>query len=325
MFKRAIGSISTLLIVLVVLTNGAVLAATSSGSGIKLSPLRFDLNLAPGKSQTVQFNVTNITNGTATYQAVLNDFIANNTNGTPQLLVVGSKFDPHSIRQFVSSIPNFTLNAGQTKQINVKISIPAGTAGGGYYGAIRFLPASPNGNQTVNIAGSVAGLILITVPGPGMRQDMSITSFNVSSDGQVARLFYTNKGLEANVTFTNNGNVQLPPFGKIIVQNSSNKTIETLTINNTTPPGNVLPQSSRIFSVPLNNIGSLGKYTVTGNFGYGTSGQLLSATTSFYVVATWIVILVIAILAVIILAIIFMPKLFRAWYRRSIKKVYNNQ
>jgi hypothetical protein len=323
MLKRGIGSSLAFILASVMLISGcfALGSSASSGNGIKLSPLRYDLTIYPGKSQTVVFNVENVTKNPATYTAILTDFLANNQNGTPQLIVTGSKFDPFSIKQFVPKIPNFTVAPGQTKPVSIKISIPAGTAGGGYFGAIRFLAVNPETGKTVNVSASVAGLILISVPGPGMHPSLLLSGFSVGTDGKSQRLFYSNNGIEALVRFDNNGNVQIPPYGKIIVQNSSGKTIETKSVNNGNPPGNVLPDSYRTFSVPLSNIGSFGKYTVTGSFGYGNNGKLLSASVIFYVVAPWIIILAIVIIVLILTVIFFMPRLFRAWYKRSIRKV----
>ncbi len=320
MFKRGISSLLALVAAVLLAGSAAFAAQSGTGNGIKLSPLRFDLTIDPGKSQTVKFNVENITKNTATYKGVLTDFLANNQNGTPQLIVTGSKFDPFSIKQFIANIPNFTIKGGQTVPVNVKVSIPKGTAGGGYFGAIRFLSVNPSTGKTVNISASVAGLILITVPGPGMHESLALSSFNVGTNGKSQRLFYTNKGIDALVRFDNNGNVQIPPYGKIIVQDMSGKTIETKTVNGSNPPGNVLPESYRTFSVPLSNIGAIGKYTATGNFGYGNNGKLISASVTFYVIEPWIIILAIVIIALIITGAFLMPRIFRAWYKRSIRK-----
>ncbi len=321
MYTRAKVLLLALTFLLVVSNAGNSLAATvSSGSGIKLSPVRYDLTLDPGQSKTIQFNVQNVTKGTATYEAVVTDFSASGQNGAPQLIVTGSKFNPHSIKQFLSPIQNFTVAANQTKSVNIKISIPKVTAGGGYYGAIRFLSVNSQTNKTVNVASSVAGLILITVPGPAMKESVTLSSFAAGINGQLGKLFYSNGNISVYATFKDTGNVQEQPFGQVVVNNISGDKIETKLINNTTPAGNVLPGSSRTFSVPLTGLGMLGKYTVSGYFGYGTKGQLLSAKTTFYVIAPWIIILAIVLIALIIVAIFFMPKIFRLWYKRSIRK-----
>jgi len=117
------------------------------------------------------------------------------------------------------------------------------------------------------------------------------------------------------VRFNNVGNVQEQPFGKMIVKNG-NKQIGIYDINGTTPAGNVLPGSVRNFTVPLHNIGMIGKYTLIGNFGYGTNGQLLSGTTTFYVVPLMVIILAIVVLLLIVFLVVFFPKMRRNRNRR---------
>lgn len=322
MFRRAITSTLALLLLVISLVSAPVSGDTvTGGNGIKLSPIKYNLTMNPGTSKTIVFNVENVTKSTATYTAVVSDFTADNVNGTPQLIVKSNKYDPYSIKKFISPIPNFSVNGGQTAQVKVNITIPSSIAGGGYYGAIRFLVINPNTGQTVNISASVAGLVLLTVPGPALNENMSLVSFNAGQNGSNGGLFYSSKGIDVVARFSNSGNVQLAPFGKITVKNMSGDTIETKTINSSNPPGNVLPGSDRDFSVPLSHLGSFGKYTVSGYFGYGNKGQLLSATTSFYVVAPWMIILAIIVVVLILIAIFFAPRIFRAWYKRSIRKV----
>lgn len=80
------------------------------------------------------------------------------------------------------------------------------------------------------------------------------------------------------------------------------KIIQTVDINKTDPKGNVLPDSTRRFEVKLDKIGAWGKYTVEGNFGYGTSGQLLSGKSTIYVVPATLIIAIIALLLLIVAA-----------------------
>lgn len=321
MFKRAITSLLALPILISLLASTTVGAATStSGNGILLSPVRYDLTIDPGKSQTIKFNVQNVTNSKSTYQVTIAGFTAANDTGAPQIIVNPKQYNPYGISQFISPIPDVTIAPHATSTVDITINIPSNTPGGGYYGAARFLVVNQGSSQSVNLASSIAGLILITVPGPKMNQDLKLTQFNVSQNGQSSGLFYSSGGIDANAYFANAGNVQIEPFGKIQVKNMQGNVIETKTINNSNPPGNVLPGTTRLFSAHLTGLGPVGKYTVQGFFGYGSKGQLLSASATFYVIAPWIIILAIVLIVLIIVAIFFMPKIFRLWYKRSIRK-----
>ena len=315
---RKVISGSIALLFLLTLMSTPVSGASVSGNGLKVSPVRTDLILDPGKSATVTLDITNITKTNATFEAVINNFEANGTSGTPTLITAGS---PYSIQKFISPIPNITVGPGKSQAVNVLIHIPVDTSGGGYFGAVRFIAISPSSGKTLNIAARVASLILIRVNGPQLNDQLGLTSFSVSQNGNTGGFFFSGSNLVATAIFTNTGNVQTAPFGKINVNNTSGKQVMTASINNVNPPGNVLPDSARAFSVQLQHIGSFGEYTVYGNFGYGSKGQLLSGKTTFYVVAPWIIVLAAIILVFLISLIWLLPKFFRYWYRRSIRNI----
>jgi len=322
--RKVYASASLLFAMVVLLLTGAspVLADSGGGNGLRVSPVRTDLTVNQGTSKTIDVYVTNLTNASADLKGVVDDFTAgNDESGTPYVLLNGNKAPSHSLQAYVSPIGNFTLAAKATKDIKVTIAIPQGVAGGGYFGAVRFLPASTNTNKNVNLTASVGSLILVTVPGP-VTEQMSISSFDVrrmntktNELGSPSVFFTSNKNLNAVVRFDNTGNLQEQPFGKILLKKGS-KVLSTYEINNTTPRGNVLPNSIRRFEVPLKGLGSFGKYTIEGNFGYGSKGQLLTAKTSFYVVPVAAIIIAVVVLVVIALGIF----LVRVYIREAIQK-----
>jgi hypothetical protein len=293
-----------------------------SGNGLKISPVRTDVTINPGTTQVVDVFVQNVTGLPATLQGVVNDFVADgNETGTPKLILDANDFAPsHSLKRLVAPISNFNIASGGSQDVKVKITVPANAAGGGYYGAVRFAPASADTTKNLALSASVGSLILVKVPG-NITEQLVIKSFDVrkkSNDG-VASSFYTSpKGLESVVRFQDTGNIQLEPFGKLTLKKGS-KVLQQVEINNTTPPGNVLPDSVRRFNVALDKLGSFGKYTVEGDFGYGSSGQLLTAKTTFYVVPVAIIIVIILIILLILAAIFGLPKLIRGYNRRVIQ------
>lgn len=328
MLRRRVYASASLLFAVAALLFGAIspaLAATSAtgaGNGLRISPVRTDLTINPGNSQTIDVYITNLTSAAADMQGVIDDFTAgNNETGTPSILLNGQKAPSHSLQNFVSPIGTFMLGAHQEKDIKVTITIPKGTAGGGYFGAVRFLPAATNGNKNVNLAASVGSLILVTVPG-NVTEQMDIASFDVRRMdtktgvlGSPSVFFTSNKNLNGVVRFDNTGNLQEEPFGKMLLKKGST-IVGTFEINNVTPRGNVLPDSIRRFSVPLTGLSSFGKYTIEGNFGYGTKGQLLSAQTTFYIIPLAVIIIAVVVILAIVLGIF----LLRAYIRNAIRK-----
>lgn len=307
----------------------AFAATASNGNGLRISPVRSDLIIAPGHSQTVEVFVQNVTGSTANLQVLVNDFVAGtDETGTPKILLNNQPAPSHSLKQFVSPIPNINITPNQIKEVKVSINIPLNTAGGGYYGVVRFQPTSSGNNGNVSLAASVGSLILVTVPG-NIVDNMTIASFDartITTDksGQThestGTIFTSTKNINAVVRFNNQGNVQEQPFGKIQLKNHSGKVLATYDFNNSIPRDSVLPGSIRKFAVPLTHLGSFGIYTLVGNFGYGTKGQLLTAKTTFYIIPIWFILLVVLIIVLIILGIIYIPRMIRAYNRKVIRK-----
>lgn len=298
--------------------------AAPGGNGLRVSPVRTDLVIQPGETKTVNINVTNVTSVQSTLQTIINDFTANkDESGNPAILLDANQYaSSHSLKRYAQPGGQFTLQPGQAKTIPIVITIPKNAAGGGYFGAVRFAPAgtqTKGPNQTVSLAGSVGSLILVKVPGD-IKEQLSIASFNTVQSDRVSSLFFNNKNINAVVRFQNTGNIQLQPFGKILLRSSSGKILYQANVNNTNPPGNVLPDSIRKFPVPLKNVGTFGKYKIEGNFGYGSNGQLLSASNTFYVIPVTYIYLAIGLIVLILFLIFILPKLIRSYNQRVLRR-----
>lgn len=298
--------------------------AATGGNGLRVSPVRTDIQIEPGQTKTVTVNVTNVTSVPATLKTIINDFTANkDESGNPAILLDENQYaSSNSLKRYIQPGGEFTLQPGQNKAVPVVISIPKNAAGGGYFATVRFAPAgtqSRSQNQNVSLAGSVGSLILVKVPGD-IKESLSIASFQTVQDKRVSSIFFNNKNIEAVVRFQNNGNIQLQPFGKVLLRSSSGKILYQANVNNTNPPGNVLPDSIRKFPVPLKNVGGIGKYKIEGNFGYGTGGQLLSATNTFYVIPVVYIYLLLGLVLLVLFLIFVLPKMIRSYNQRVIRR-----
>jgi hypothetical protein len=335
MFRRkVIASASAILAALLILFGTASAYAVTTapksvgGNGMRVSPVTSDLTIKPGASQIVDVYVTNLTSQPATLQGIVDDFTANpNETGTPAILLNGERAPSHSLKGFVEPIGQFTLAPDATQDVKVTINIPAGTAGGGYFGVVRFAPAAGGANgKNVNLTASVGSLLLVTVPGKIVEQ-MSIASFDVRHINAASQtitsgpsvLFTSNKNLGAIIRFDNTGNLQEAPFGNVLLKKGKTL-IATYQVNSIVPRTLVLPDSIRHYIIPLTNVGSFGRYTIETNIGYGSTGQLLAAQTSFYVIPVAVIVAAVIILIVIIGLIILIPRLMRSHDRSILRR-----
>lgn len=329
MFRRQISTaivlvagISLLVGVAWVQKASAAQTATVGGNAIKVSPVRFDIKLDPGVKQQISLLVQNLSPVQATFRAHINDFTASSDeSGRPNIILSDTEYAPtHSLKRLVSPISDFTVAAGATKEVKATIDVPPNAAGGGYYAAVRFAPAQNDTSENLVLSASVGTLVLLTVNGD-IKEEAHVDSFDVRKAGVPSMFFTNNKGLEGTLRIKNTGNVQLEPFGKMILKRFG-KVVGQYEINQAKDQvrGNVLPDSIRRFSEKLDKVQPFGKYTLEGNFGYGSSGQLLSARTTFYVVPLLMVFAGIGLVLVLLFLIFVLPKMVRAYNRRIIRR-----
>lgn len=325
--KKLQKTVSTLMLT-VSLLSGIVIASASaatnstSGNGMRVAPVRTELIMQPDSTKVVSVFVTNVTSAPATYKILRNDFVSSEDEaGSPALLLNGEINDQHGLKKYMTSVDEVTVAPGKQQEVKVTIAIPKGTPGGGYYGAIRFAQTSPGGKGNLSLSGSVASLVLVRVPGDVVEK-LSLVSFDArTKNNEPKAVFTSGKDIQAVVRFRNEGNVQEQPFGKVVLKKGS-KILGTYEINSGNQPGNVLPENNHVrrFSVDLKNVGSFGRYTLEGNFGYGTAGQLLSAKTTFYVIPVWAIIIGLLIIAFVLFLIFGLPRMVKNYNKRVLRK-----
>lgn len=270
---------------------------------LKVTPVRSDIEIKPGASQTVKVTVTNLTDKPIVVRPIENDFVAGDENGTPALILNEDQYAPtHSLKRFLTPLADVRIPAKNSKTIEVGVTVPSTAQAGGYFGAIRFAPASADTGGQVNLSASVASLILLTVPGD-LVQQLSLTSFDIQQGGKSGTDFRTPNDLQLAVRLENKGNIQAGPFGKISVKQGDKVVYET-DFNNANPKDMVLPDSARKWTVPLKNIGDFGHYTVSATFTYGTKNQTIDVSKSFWVIPQWMIITAIIAAVVLLVAIV---------------------
>lgn len=312
--KRLIGVL--IAAVAVVTSSGFVSAQGSSQTtnGFRISPLRNEVTVEKGKSQTASVTVENPSNLTFKTKGVINDFIAStNEDGQPQLLLDGKSAPSHSLKQLVTDIPAFTLAPNERKVVQITITVPASAAAGGYYGAVRFLPAETVNSSNVSLAASVGSLFLVNVPG-NIKEHLELVQFGAGVNGSIKSLI-TGGRVSIITRLKNDGDTHEKPFGKIQIKNAKGKIVAEEEINNIEPQANILPASIRKFETQTpENIKWFGRYTVTASYGYTPSnGELINARTSFWYIPLWLVI----VFSVAVIAILFAAYLGVRSFRRK--------
>jgi hypothetical protein len=297
----------------------SVNAQTSTANTLKISPVRTDVEIKPGESGEVPVTITNLTNGDILVAPIENDFVQGDENGTPSIILNEDDFAPtHSLKRFMVPLGNVTVPANGSVTVKVKINVPATAQAGGYFGALRFAPTTPDSGGQVNLSASVASLILLTVPGP-VTEQLDLTDFNLLQGGKSSTDFRTPNDLKVFFRFENKGNIQLGPFGKISVT-QGNEIIYDYDFNISTPREVILPDGARKWEIPLNDIGDFGYYTVHATFTYGSSNKTIEVERSFWIIPTAYIITAIVAVLVIVGGIVFLIFWLKGRRKRAIRR-----
>ena len=293
--------------------------AQSTANTLKVSPVRTDTQIAAGKSGEVPITITNLTNNDILVAPIQNDFVQGDENGTPSIILDAKEFAPtHSLKRFMVPLGNVKVPANSSVIIKVVIKVPASAQAGGYFGALRFAPTTPDGGGQVNLSASVASLILLTVPGP-VTEQLNLTDFNLQQGSKPGTDFRTPNDLKAVFRFENKGNIQLGPFGKVSVT-QGDKLIYDYDFNQQNPREVVLPDGARKWEVPLKDIGEFGYYTVQATFTYGSTNKTIEVERSFWIIPTAFIIAAIAIVVVLIAGIVFLVIWLKGRRKRAIRR-----
>ncbi|MEI6237900.1 MAG: hypothetical protein WCP03_04865 [Candidatus Saccharibacteria bacterium] len=275
------------------------------GNGFKISPVRYEMVLDKGASEIVKLTIENPTASPIEATVIINDFEANpNETGEPKILLDPSTSVINNSFKTITSTPRAISLAPKGRvELPVTITIKNDSSAGGYYGAVRVVPNNPS-EKNVSLAASVGTIFLVTVPGK-LTEQLTLVQFSVAKNGSNGRFFLNSGDMSIVTRLNNTGNIHVKPFGKVQISDNSGKVLQEYEFNNTDPRANILPNSTRKFTDNLKSQKWLGKYTVTANLGYGSTGSLITAKTYFWVIPTWFVVVALtSVLAIVVIAFV---------------------
>lgn len=298
--------------------------AQQTANGFRISPVRAEYTIEKGKSEIVNLTLENPSEVPTTAKAVYNDFVASDKeDGEPRLILDDTVEPPkNSFKTLAQPIADVELGPREKKDISVTLKVPSDANSGGYYGAIRFVPASTSsGSGNVGLTASVGTIVLVTVPGDlTERLDLveltaATTPATLEEDAS-PKSFFVNGQVTVLTKLKNEGDIHLKPFGKIVVKNMLGKTVQEMEFNlvgeSADARANILPGSTRAFENKIDKTNLVGRYTIEANLGYSSgSGELISAKSTFWYMPIWAILVVIAIIVLIVAGIFFLVRKFQ--------------
>lgn len=319
LLKRVIGPVMLSLFMVLVGPLSVTVNATDSAQGIQISPALVELNAAKGKTYIVNLHVMNVTSGELTYSTSVEDFTADGETGAPKIVDNSNLPTTASIKTWVSVESGFTLGSHKERNIDAIVTVPSNAEAGGHYGVVRFSGGTPNVESTgVGLTASAGVLFLIKVEGNIVEKANLASFFTANNDGK-QNSFFENGPINFVTRIKNDGNIHVKPSGNIEVRDMFGNVVTTIPVNNKL--SNVLPNSIRRFDeAKLNKAWMIGQYTANLTMGYGTKGQAITNTISFWVIPYKIILAVLLVLAT---AIFIISRLIKVYNRRIIEKAKN--
>jgi hypothetical protein len=305
--------------------------STNAAQGMQISPTLVDLNASRGKTYEIKLNVVNITSSNLVYTPSVDDFTAANETGAPKITTDSNLPTSASIKTWVTTVSKLNLKSQQQSTIKAQITIPDNAEPGGHYGVLRFSGAAPELETTgVGLSASAGVLILIRVDG-AITEKADVASFytatkNTKADPEISENSFNQTSFfeESPVLFVtrikNDGNIHIKPFGNIEVRDMFGGIVKTLKVNES--KSNVLPKSTRLFEAEINKDWMFGKYTANLSVGYGTTGQALTNTITFWVIPYKLIFVALIIITTLIYIFSIMLK---SYNKRIIQKSKNEE
>lgn len=271
-----------------------VFAATPSanqnvGQALEIAPPVLNLKADPGEVVKTTISLRDVSTSPLVVRNQINDFVAAGEDGTPKLLIDengNAQSSPYSLKDWVQPLPQFTLQPREVNQLPVTIRVPANAAPGGYYAVVRFTASPPglDGNG-VSLSASLGTLILLRVNGDA-KEGMKVEEFSATKNGSPNWLFES-APINFITRLKNEGSSHEQPTGQAAVKDMFGNAVANINFN--LSRNNILPGSIRKFEQPLDSsvIGNrvlFGRYTADLTMSYGTQGQTMTASTSFWVI-----------------------------------------
>lgn len=300
---------------------------------LTLSPTRFELSGNPGETITQEITLINESESIQNYYSSFSNFEAQGESGTPTF--VESKDD---LDKWMSTYSIVSIKAGQSISVPLTIKIPSNAEPGGHFASVFWgtTPPSSSNGSVVSVGAKIGVLILLSVNGETVESG-GLVSFNIVDK----KFWHATLPVSFEYRFKNDGGDRVKPTGKIKIRNTVFLPTKTLDANPSS--GNVLPRSTRKFSIdwlnythpedksgPANIVGkffydvkyqwknfAVGLYSARLNIAYGSQGAH-AKDTAFFFVFPWQLVLVM----IVVIATVFFGgrKILRRYNRYIIKK-----
>lgn len=256
------------------------------------------LKALPGEKLQVQVRIRNISEETVKVVTSSKDFITAEDGETP-IAVDDTTSNRWSLASWLTITPTENIiGSNETVGLNVLIEIPEDALPGGHYAMILHQPNNGSGNFQLDSGSQSSinqrvGTLLYVIVDGAINEEAYIRNFKFPK--------FTEYGpVPFSYTIENGSDIHIAPQMNVEIFNLLNQKVDDIQINSK----NVFPLTNRDFNGEWKRIWGFGFYKARLTTSFGTSGAVVIANTSFWLLPIKLVIaLIVSLLTIIILFI----------------------
>lgn len=248
-----------------------------------VGPGRFEVELAPGQSRTVELIVSNRMGVDKIFSFNTED-ATGSKSGDSAIELLGDEIGPYTLKDYIS-VPHeeFYLEHGKRVRVPVTISLPADAEPGGRYGSI-LTSITSTAEEVEQMSGArsasavisrIGTLFFVTTPGDIDRQS-ELVDFSTVNE----KWLYGSGPIDLLLVHDNTGTVHTAPYGRISITNVLGEEVGSLQLE----PWFVMPESVRTREVSWNRELLIGRYTATAEINRGYDDIVDTMSYSFWVI-----------------------------------------
>ncbi len=278
----------------------------SAGVSIMLSPTKTDLMVNSGETSTQEISLRNTGDEPTRVRVYALDFSIDRENNYTFSEPGHESYSCASWLDIQES--EFVLGPGETKQVQVTISVPQAVEPGGHYAALFFetVPPETQPGVSVAVAGRIPSLFYLTIPG--------VSDADIVANAEISSLMlpgWVDGGpVQIGAVVHNTGNVHLTIATKAYFTDFRGRQAGEIDLGQTT----VLPGAERAITGTWEKTPFVGPVKANFVIGYFDDHEELvnkSMDGNFWIIPWKVIIIAIASVGLIIVAVLVLKSKFR--------------
>lgn len=245
--------------------------------------------LDPGGIKEGVMKVINDSSEPLTFTASVQDYIVEDSKGTPKVLPPNVLSNKYSAASWIGVSPStFTIAPHEKQILNYYVQIPNDARPGGHYAVVIFNPTNSAGveGSGASVETKLGTLFYLSVNGQIQQQSLVSRFF--------ANSFQEYGPVKILTQIKNLGDLHVKPLGSIQITDIVGRTIQTEKLSEF----NIFPTAMRDYENTVGKKLMIGRYKATLTAAYGKSNALPLIATVYFWVFPWKVTLI-ALLAIV--------------------------